>query len=185
LHGSNSHIRSQRSPFLACKAFTAIDFHQITLSYGRLRKLRNEEMRMRPIFRALISGMAAIGGANVAYAQGIEFGKDEYVRSCAACHGVTGKGDGPVAQSLNRSPGDLTKLAETNKGVFPVSRVYDAIDGRIAVIAHGTRDMPVWGELYPRELKYPGSTLSKETIEAMVRLRILALIEYISTLQGK
>ena len=57
-------------------------------------------------------------------------------------------------------------------------------DGRTEVVAHGTRDMPVWGETYTRELKYPGSMLSKEMTESMARVRMLALIEYISTLQG-
>jgi mono/diheme cytochrome c family protein len=130
---------------------------------------------------ALICMIAA--SVNPAHAQATEFGKDEYVRSCAACHGVTGKGDGPAAKSLIKPPTDLTKLSEANKGVFPISRVYDAIDGRIEVIAHGTRDMPVWGEIYTRELRYPGSMLPKEVTESMVRIRMLALIEYISTLQ--
>ncbi len=134
---------------------------------------------------ALIAVLAAVGCADVVFAQGAEFGRDEYVWSCAACHGVAGKGDGPVAGSFNRPPTDLTKLLEANKGVFPVSRVYDVIDGRAAVIAHGTRDMPVWGGTYMRQLRYPGSTLSQETMEAMVRARILGLIEYIWTLQGK
>jgi len=128
---------------------------------------------------------SALGHADLVNAQAMELGKEEYVRSCASCHGVTGKGDGPAAKSLIRSPADLTKLSEANNGVFPISRIFAAIDGRIEVIAHGTRDMPVWGELYTRELKYPGSTLSREMIEYMVRARMLALMEYISTLQGK
>ena len=128
--------------------------------------------------------LAVLGSVNLVHAQATELGKDEYVRSCAACHGVTGKGDGSVAKSLVKPPTDLTRLSEANKGVFPISRVYAAIDGRIEVIAHGTRDMPVWGETYTRELKYPGSMLSKEMTESMVRVRMLALIEYISTLQG-
>ena len=134
--------------------------------------------------QALICTMAALGNVNLVRAQATELGKDEYVRSCAACHGVTGKGDGPAAKSLIKSPTDLTKLSEANKGVFPISRVYDTIDGRIEIIAHGARDMPVWGEIYTRELKYPGNMLSKEMTESMVRVRMLALIEYISTLQG-
>ena len=141
-------------------------------------------MAMRTIWIVALSALAAVGSANVVYAQASEFGKDEYVRSCAACHGVTGKGDGPAAKSLNRPPADLTKLAKDNNGVFPVSRVYDVIDGRIEVIAHGTRDMPVWGETYAFELKYSGSPLSKAIIETTIRLRMLALIDYISTLQG-
>jgi mono/diheme cytochrome c family protein len=141
----------------------------------------------RLCIQALIYAMAAVGNANLVYAQATDsqFGKEEYVRSCATCHGVTGKGDGPAAKSLIRPPVDLTKLSEANNGVFPISRIFATIDGRIEVIAHGTRDMPVWGETYTRELKYPGSTLSREMIESMVRLRMLALIEYISTLQGK
>ena len=134
--------------------------------------------------QALLCLLVALGNVNLVHAQTTELGKDEYVRSCAACHGVTGKGDGPAAKSLIKPPTDLTKLSEANKGVFPISRVYAAIDGRIEVVAHGTRDMPVWGEAYTRELKYPGSMLSKEMTESMVRVRMLALIEYISTLQG-
>jgi hypothetical protein len=133
----------------------------------------------------LISAFLTIAGTNVVCAQTTEFGKDEYLRSCASCHGVTGKGNGPVTKSLITPPTDLTKLLEDNKGVFPVSRVYDAIDGKLHVTAHGPKDMLVWGEIFRRELHYPGSMLSKEMIESMVRIRVLALIEYISTLQGK
>jgi hypothetical protein len=59
------------------------------------------------------------------------------MRSCASCHGVDGKGNGPVAKTLKQPPADLTKLSENNKGVFPISRVYGVIDGRIQVIVHG------------------------------------------------
>jgi mono/diheme cytochrome c family protein len=118
-----------------------------------------------------------------ANAQGVEIGKAEYLRSCAACHGAMGKGDGYAVRALIKHPPDLTKLSEGNKGVFPFSRVYDAIDGRIDIIAHGTRDMPVWGEMYTRELS--AGLAPKELTEAMLRIRVLALIEYISTLQGK
>jgi mono/diheme cytochrome c family protein len=146
-------------------------------------------MRKRPMHRvwvqAFILTVAIIGSANAAYAQTTELGENEYHRSCAACHGRTGKGDGPVSKVLKIPPSDLTRLSESNKGVFPVSRVYDAIDGKSEVLAHGERDMPVWGETYKRELMYPGSTLSAEAIASIVRGRILALIEYISTLQGK
>jgi mono/diheme cytochrome c family protein len=129
--------------------------------------------------------MGALGGTDIVFAQGAEFGRDEYVWSCAACHGIAGKGDGAAARSFNTPPTDLTRLLEANKGVFPVSRVYDVIDGRAHVVAHGMRDMPVWGGTYMRQLRYPGSTLSQEAMEAMVRARILGLIEYIWTLQGK
>jgi mono/diheme cytochrome c family protein len=137
---------------------------------------------------SLLAVSAALAVMNSAHAQdGLTIGKTEYLRSCAACHGAGGKGDGIVVKALIKPPPDLTKLTEANKGVFPFSRVYDAIDGRIAVIAHGTRDMPVWGDVYTREWNagLPAGLASKEIAESMMRVRILALIEYLSTLQSK
>jgi hypothetical protein len=92
-----------------------------------------------------------------------------------------------MAKALKKPLPDLTKLSENNKGVFPASRVYDVIDGRIEVMNHGRRDMPVWGDIYTSELtaRLPRDSLSKESTDAMVRVRILTLVEYISTLQGK
>jgi mono/diheme cytochrome c family protein len=130
---------------------------------------------------------APVGFTDRACAQGMEFGKAEFLRSCASCHGASGKGDGPVAKSLTKKPADLTKLSESNQGVFPVARIYDVIDGRVQVMIHGSREMPVWGDTYSRELiaRMPRDFMSKELADSMVRVRILMLIEYISTLQGK
>jgi mono/diheme cytochrome c family protein len=71
-----------------------------------------------------------------------------YLRYCAACHGRTMKGDGPVATGLKNPPTDLTTLAQKNKGVFPYDRVAGVIDGRATSRVHGTPDMPVWGEIF-------------------------------------
>jgi mono/diheme cytochrome c family protein len=143
-------------------------------------------MRATCIGLIIAASTAAIGVTDQVNAQGIELAKNEYLKSCASCHGVTGKGDGPAIKSLIKIPPDLTKLSEANKGVFPFSRVFDVIDGRIEIMAHGTRDMPVWGEVYMREW-ISGLPLgfSKELAEAMVRIRMLMLIEYIASLQGK
>jgi hypothetical protein len=146
-----------------------------------------EVMVMRAIpVGLLIAVSAAVGSADVMYAQGAEVGRNEYFKSCASCHGMTGKGDGPVAKSLTRPPADLTRLSEANKGVFPFARVYDVIDGRDEVTREGARDMPVWGEVYAQELnsRLPRGSMHRVFAEAMVRERILALIEYISTLQA-
>jgi mono/diheme cytochrome c family protein len=139
---------------------------------------------------ASISALVLGASSGIAYSQGMDIGKGEYLNSCASCHGVTGKGDGSVAKALKRSPADLTKLSEANSGVFPVARVYDVIDGRVEVEAHGQREMPVWGEVYqPGWVSLlsplPPYYASKETAESIVRGRILALIEYISTLKAK
>jgi mono/diheme cytochrome c family protein len=73
-----------------------------------------------------------------------------YGRYCAACHGREGKGDGPVASGLLRRPVDLTALASKNGGKFPYEKVARAIDGRETNRAHGTPDMPVWGEVFAK-----------------------------------
>jgi cytochrome c len=44
------------------------------------------------------------GFKNIACAQGgAVFGKAEFTKSCAPCHGVTGKGDGPIAKSFAKA----------------------------------------------------------------------------------
>src|SRR6185312_6763266 len=142
-----------------------------------------KEAPMRVICSAvLIVASTAIGMTDV-YAQGIEYGKNDYGKFCADCHGATGKGDGKFAKSLKRAPGDLTKLSENNKGVFPALRIYDVIDGRIEVMTHGKRDMPVWGNVFTDELtaRLPRDSMSKESSDYLVRRRILSIIEYIST----
>ena len=152
-------------------------------SNGKPRRGRND---MRTTWCMIFVASAIIATMNVLHAQPEEIpGRNEFLHSCASCHGVSGKGDGPVAKSLRLRPADLTKLSEANNGVFPVSRVHEIIDGRIERLVHGTRDMPVWGERYMREMISPESPgfVSKEWAEAMVRRRISALVEYIATLQ--
>ncbi len=100
-----------------------------------------------------------------------------YKQYCESCHGSTGKGDGPVAASLQRPPADLTTLAQRSGGQFDEAAVMAVIDGRRAVAAHGSRDMPVWGTVFEEELK--DQPYSKYT--ALLRSRVLA--DYLKTLQ--
>jgi hypothetical protein len=67
---------------------------------------------------------------------------------CATCHGVTGKGDGPVAAALEAKLSDLTTIARRNGGTFPTRRVRTIIAGDDLIIAHGTREMPIWGPIF-------------------------------------
>jgi mono/diheme cytochrome c family protein len=138
--------------------------------------------RFQKIILVLSTALAfSVGSAG---AQGVDIGQREYNSHCAFCHGPEGKGDGPSANMLRTKVADLTVLQKSNKGVFPFKRTYEVIDGREAVTAHGSRDMPVWGEVYSREAADwnlpPGINQ-----EAFVRARILALVEYISRLQEK
>ena len=136
---------------------------------------------MRPIFLGIIVVAASICSIN---AKTLESGRNEYVRSCQPCHGKTGEGDGPRGKNLTPRPSDLTKLSEANKGVFPFVHVYEVIDGSIDVVMHGPRDMPVWGDVYRRDVqsRLPGNS-ADHVVDAMARRRILELIEYISTIQ--
>ena len=80
----------------------------------------------------------------------------------------------PVVKSLPKPPGELTTLSKNTNGVFPISRVYDVIDGRMQVVIHGTREMPVWGDVFRRELmaRVPRESMSPEVQDAIVRIRI-------------
>jgi hypothetical protein len=60
----------------------------------------------------------------------------------------TVKGGGVVGPALANRPPDLTRLARDGGGEFPLGRVIQAIDGRDHIGAHGSRDMPVWGEVF-------------------------------------
>jgi mono/diheme cytochrome c family protein len=90
---------------------------------------------------------------------------------CAVCHGKEGKGDGPAAKSLTKVPADLTKLAARNNGTFPEIKVRRYIEGLDEVAAHGTRDMPMWGDLF--------RSLNRDTAQ----IRVEALAEYLKTMQ--
>ncbi|HEY8548792.1 MAG TPA: c-type cytochrome [Vicinamibacterales bacterium] len=96
---------------------------------------------------------------------------------CASCHGTSGRGDGPVAEHLRLPPADLTQIARFNRGVYPADRVARAIDGRDTVRAHGSSDMPVWGDAFSRTV----TASDREN----VRRRIEALVRYIATIQQK
>ncbi len=140
--------------------------------------------RLTMAFMALLfSGVAFSQGA--APSRSSDFGKREFETNCASCHGVSGKGNGPLLEFLRRSPPDLTLLTKKNQGVFPMNRLYEVIEGG-NVPAHGARDMPVWGREYRiKDAEYYMDTPYPVSPEAMVRTRLLALLEYINRLQER
>jgi mono/diheme cytochrome c family protein len=139
----------------------------------------------RSIIHAALIGASLAIAATGALGQGkVDLGKREYDANCASCHGPKGMGDGPTRPYLNKSPTNLTTLARDNKGVLPVNRLYESIDGTLTVPGHGTRDMPTWGNQYRMKAAEYYMDVPYDP-EAFVRARILALIEYISRLQVK
>ena len=104
-------------------------------------------------------------------------GEELYQRFCASCHGESGRGDGPVASSLLTVVPDLTQISRRYGDRFPADQLREIVDGRSAVIAHGTREMPVWGyEFWWEE----GADIEAE--EA-ARAIIERLIDYLASMQ--
>jgi mono/diheme cytochrome c family protein len=103
-------------------------------------------------------------------------GKERFNQYCAVCHGSSAKGDGPFAPLMTTKPTDLTMLAKNNNGEFPFGKVYETIDGRSMLTAHGTTDMPMWGQ----ELKDKG--LASET---ELRGRLVETVIYLQSIQAK
>ena len=129
---------------------------------------RYRESVLKPLM--LASALAAF--STCGFAQDIDLGKMNYESNCAACHGQSGKGDGPVSVELRAKPTDLTLIAKRNGGVFPADVLYRIIDGRKTVRAHGTYEMPVWGLVFLRS-----------DPEDVARNRILAIIAYLKSIQ--
>jgi mono/diheme cytochrome c family protein len=113
----------------------------------------------------------------------LALGGNDYETYCASCHGVSGRGDGPVAEFLALSTADLTKLSRNNGGKFPAERVARIIDGRQDVKIHGPRDMPVWGDWFDVEAETSGLRANER--EIVVQERIKALLTYLETIQVK
>jgi mono/diheme cytochrome c family protein len=109
-------------------------------------------------------------------------GQREFDNKCAVCHGRDGKGSGPYAEQLKSKPPDLTTMAKRNGGVFPVAQTYAAIEG--AGGGHGSRDMPIWGLDYTIQAAEQLPDLPYNQAQ-FVRTRIMALLEYLNTLQVK
>lgn len=130
--------------------------------------------------------LSCLAGAASASDKNVDFGKREYLNSCAACHGLDGKAQTQIMGllKLKVAPADLSQLSKKNGGIFPMERVYETIDGRLAVKMHGTRDMPIWGKRYSVEAAPIYDDFPYDA-EAFVRARILGLIEYIHRLQEK
>ena len=141
----------------------------------------------------LIIASLTAGFAAGALAEDFDIGKSEFQSSCASCHGTDAKGKGPVSDQLKIPPPDLTILAKSNNGVFPTNAVYETIYGLKTVPAHGTREMPIWGERFnpivnlphyvdPSYWKMAGP---EQSVEVVVRTRILAVVDYLSRVQQK
>ena len=102
-------------------------------------------------------------------------GQELFHEYCAVCHGVDAKGGGPAAAALLVKPDDLTQIARKNGNKYPEVKVQRIINGEDEVTAHGSRDMPVWGEIF-RHMS------SNQDLGAV---RIYNLVKYLEQIQAK
>jgi len=75
-------------------------------------------------------------------------GRDIYMDRCGVCHGDDGKGNGPAVGSLKVAPADLTLLTMRYGGTFPTEQVKKIVGDWVEITAHGSREMPIWGDLF-------------------------------------
>lgn len=105
-------------------------------------------------------------------------GKQMYASYCASCHGIEGRGNGPVAVMLRKQPADLSALSRNNGGRFPSEHVATVLEFGAENMAHGTIEMPVWGPVLGKmDVSVPEQGLRQ--------LRVSNLIRYIESMQEK
>jgi mono/diheme cytochrome c family protein len=129
------------------------------------------------VVQMFLAGMLFLSGSVSAQVIDEYSGQETYTRFCAACHGESGIGDGPVAAGLPITVPDLTRLEQRWKGDFDAALMRKIIDGREIVVVHGTRYMPVWG--YEFWVEEGADDAAKERVDVIVD----NLVEYIRSIQ--
>lgn len=104
---------------------------------------------------------------------------EDFANFCSACHGESGKGDGPAAEGFDVKPADLTRISERRGGTYPatevMAKIYGYTGGR-----DGDRVMPKFGALLQSEsVPYDGG----DGIMTPTPLRLVQLAEYVRALQ--
>ena len=134
-----------------------------------------------PVLAAATAILAQFAFVAAAQAEADEFdpGKAEYLTACAACHGDAADGKGPIASMFRAPVPDLTGLAQRNDGEFPFLKVFQIIDGRAKLRAHGD-PMPIFGSRFRAEAESEGTAYGSE---AITRARLLELVLYLQSIQ--
>ena len=102
-----------------------------------------------------------------------DLGRKLFMNNCASCHGSEAKGDGPAASALKTAPPDLTRIAKVD-GKFPAMRVKRIIGGDDFITGHGSREMPIWGDIF-----------SRQRDRTVSNLNVYALTKYIESILAR
>jgi mono/diheme cytochrome c family protein len=104
-------------------------------------------------------------------------GRALYLDNCAQCHGPTGRGNGPWADTYDPPPSDLTQLERG--GDFPRAHVLSVIDGYDRTGLPG-KEMPEFGALLE------GDTVPVDTGDGVLTPTprpLAALMVYLESIQ--
>lgn len=129
------------------------------------------------VFRtAIAAGLATLFTSDIAAKKpaAAPSGREVFMDRCSACHGEDGKGNGPAVGSLKIAPGDLTLLSNRNGGAFPIERVKNIVGDWVDITAHGSREMPIWGDLF-----HPKSPAEQQAATE----RFKSLVAYLESIQ--
>ncbi len=112
--------------------------------------------------------------AERATALALSAGRSTFSQFCAPCHGIDGKGHGPVTPILTTPPGDLTQVNRRNNGAFPLA-TFEAVLTRATrpqTPAHRS-ELLSWGPLFA----------SIDSSKTLARARVANLLAYIESIQ--
>lgn len=116
----------------------------------------------------------------------ITSGQSDFAALCSPCHGENATGDGPAAAGLAHKPADLTHITRNHGGKFPDSLIFETIEGLNMPSSHGTREMPVWGDVFVGEAVGNSVSLAEaKKAGDEARKRIEALVLYLKSIQAK
>ena len=141
---------------------------------------------MRSGLRGTMIGLCAFAALSVTSAsaiaadEAITVGKNNYMKYCATCHGPSGTGtDGVASRLFTKPPTNLTTLSKNHGGKFPMMEVIGIVRGDQPIAAHGTKEMPIWGQTFGKPLS--DGMYGKDAADA----QIMNIGQYLETIQVK